>query len=106
MSDTILTQHPDPHKRGVNIDKAKYDFIRAEIIKAVGELGPMSAMQLVRHLDARIGDEKFGASVGWYATAVRLDMEAKKEILYNREAKKPVVSLANGLDQMQSVKDI
>lgn len=93
MSDTILTMNPDPNKKGANIDKAKYDFIHAEILKALKELGPMGAMQLVKALDSRIGDKKFGASVGWYTTSVRLDMEAKNEIRYNRNDKKPVITL-------------
>ena len=93
MSNKILTLNPDPTKKGVNIDKDKYDFIHSEIIKVLREVGPIGAMQLVRELDARIGDEKFGASIGWYTTAIRLDMEAKKEILYNRSDKKPVITL-------------
>jgi hypothetical protein len=93
MSDTILTLNPDPNKKGVNIDKAKYDFIHAEILKVLQEVGPIGAMKLVNELDARIGDEKFGGSVGWYATAVRLDMEAKHEIVYNRDDKKPLIKL-------------
>jgi hypothetical protein len=93
MSAKILTLNPDPNKKGVNIDKDKYDFMHAEIIKALQETGPIGAMQLVKELDARIGDAKFGASVGWYVTAVRLDMEARNEILYDRSAKKPVIRL-------------
>ena len=93
MSDTILTLNPDPNKKGVNIARDKYDFIHSEIMKVLRETGPIGAMQLVKELDSRIGDDKFGASVGWYATAIRLDMESKKEILYNRSDKKSLVSL-------------
>jgi hypothetical protein len=95
MSEKILTLNPDPAKKGVNIDKDKYDFIRSEILKLLRETGPISAMQVVKQLDARIGDEQFGASVGWYATAVRLDMEARNEIAYDRSAKKPLVKVAD-----------
>lgn len=93
MSDTILTLNPDPSKKGVNIAKDKYDFIHSAILKVLQEKGPIGAMQLVKELDNSIGDEKFGASVGWYTTAVRLDMEAKNEILYNRGDKKPLITL-------------
>jgi len=93
MTDTILTLNPDPNKKGVRIDKAKYDFMHAEILKVLREVGPIGAMALVKELDNRIGDEKFGGSIGWYATAVRLDMEAKNEIRYNRDDKKPVITL-------------
>lgn len=93
MSGKILTLNPDPSKKGVNIDKDKYDFIRAEILKLLQETGPIGAMQLVNELDTRIGDEKFGASVGWYTTAVRLDMEAKRELACDRSDKKPQLKL-------------
>ena len=93
MYDTILTLNPDPQKKGVRISKDKYDFIHSEILKALRDIGPIGAMRLVKELDSRIGDNRFGASVGWYTTAVRLDMEAKKEILYNRKDKKPVIAL-------------
>jgi hypothetical protein len=94
MNDKILTLNPDPNKKGVKIDKDKYDFIHAEILKVLHDTGPIGAMRLVKELDSRIGDTTFGGSVGWYTTAVRLDMEAKNEILYNRNDKKPLVTLA------------
>jgi hypothetical protein len=93
MNDKILTSNPDPNKKGVKIDKDKYDFIHTEILKVLHHKGPLGAMQLVKELDGTIGDEKFGASVGWYVTAIRLDMEAKKEILYNRSDAKPTITL-------------
>jgi hypothetical protein len=93
MSDKILTLNPDPSKKGVNIDKDKYDFIHAEILKVLREVGPIGAMALIRELDERIGDEKFGGSVGWYTMAVRLDMEAKKEVMYSKSGGKTVISL-------------
>ena len=93
MSDKILTINPDSNKKGVSIDKDKYDFIHSEIIKVLQDKGPVGAMQLIKELDDRIGDEKFGGSIGCYATAIRLDMEAKKELLYNRSDKKPLVRL-------------
>jgi uncharacterized glyoxalase superfamily protein PhnB len=86
-------QTATPTKKGVRIDKAKYDFIHAEIIKALRDMGAVSAMGLVRELDERVGDIKFGGSIGWYTTAVRLDMEAKKEILYDRHDKKPQIKM-------------
>jgi hypothetical protein len=93
MSDKILTLNPNPGKKGVNVDKDKYEFIHDEIVKVLRDKGPLGAMRLVQELDSRIGDEKFGGSVGWYTTAIRLDMEAKKEILYDRKAKKPLITL-------------
>lgn len=93
MNDKVLTLNPDPSKKGVSIDQDKYGFIHAEILKVLRDMGPLGAMRLVKELDSRVGDDKFGASVGWYATAVRLDMEAKGEILYDRSNKKPLITL-------------
>ena len=56
--------------------------------------GPIGFMALIAAMKQRLSDAKFGGSVGWYTTAVRLDMEAKGEISYDRKAKKPVFVLA------------
>ncbi len=94
MDDKILTKNPDPNKKGVKIDKDRYDFVRGEILALLKEKGPMGAMTMVQEMDERLGgDEKAGFSVGWYATAIRLDMEARGELIYNRGDKKPVISL-------------
>lgn len=94
MSDKILTRNPDPKKKGVNIDKDRYDFIRAEILKTLKHEGPLASMKLIAAMDKRLGgDVKFGSSIGWYTMAVRLDLEARGEILYDRSTKKPVLTL-------------
>ena len=95
MNEKILTKNPDPDKKGVRIDKDRYDFIHDEIISTLKDNGPLSAMELVDEVNRRLGgDKKAGFSVDWYATAIRLDMEARGEILYNRGDKKPVISLS------------
>jgi hypothetical protein len=93
MSEKILTKNPDPQKKGVSIDRERYDFMKGEILSLLQEKGPLGAMQMVRELDGRLDEKKLGFSIGWYATAVRLDLEARGEILYDRSAKKPVITL-------------
>jgi len=94
MAEKILTKNPDPSKKGVKIDKDRYDFVHDEIIGLLKDKGPLGAMQMVNEMDKRLGgDKKVGFSIGWYTTAIRLDMEARGELLYNRKAKKPVVAL-------------
>lgn len=71
MSDKILTQHPEG-KRGVNIDRTKYDQVRSAILDATfQELNEAVG----RHLEGR-----FDGSIGWYFTTVKLDLEARGEI--------------------------
>jgi hypothetical protein len=36
VDEKILTQHPDPAKRGVRINKVKYDMIRETILDILG----------------------------------------------------------------------
>ena len=94
MNEQILTLNPDPNKKGVKVDKAHYDFVRAEILKAIKKEGPLASMQLVDVMIRRLGKDKtFGKSIGWYTMAVHLDLESKGELLYDRKAKKPVLSL-------------
>lgn len=93
--DKVKTLNPDPNKKGVSIDKERYNFIHDEIIRLLREKGPLAAMQMVREMDKRLGgDKKVGYSIGWYTTAIRLDMEAKGELSYDRKAKKPVIILS------------
>ena len=92
--DKILTKNPDPAKKGVSIDMDRYNFIKQEILRLLKEKGPLGAMQLVSEMDKRLGgDKKAGFSIGWYTTAVRLDLEARGKIQYDRSAKKPVVTI-------------
>ncbi|MBE2222501.1 MAG: hypothetical protein IAF02_13220 [Anaerolineae bacterium] len=79
MSDKIMTLHPQG-KAGVNIDKAKYDTIRAAILAAITENGGEIAFKdlptaVASHLSA-----PFDGSIGWYTTTVKLDLEARGEI--------------------------
>ena len=94
MADRIMTLNPDPSKKGVPIEKQRYDFVRHEMLNLLQEKGPLGAMQIVREMDERLGgDKKVGYSIGWYTTAIRLDLEARGELMYDRSAKKPVVTL-------------
>ena len=83
MSDTIYTQHPDPSKQGVNINKAKYDVIHDEIVGFLGVAGPSSLSEITRAVSDRIGDS-FEGSIGWYVTTVKLDMESRGELTCDR----------------------
>ncbi len=93
-TDKILTLNPDSTKKGVNVDKDRYDFIKSVILKMLKVHGPLSSRKLVEvvvdHVNSNGGVEY---SIGWYAMAVRLDLEARGEVLYGRADKKPLISL-------------
>ena len=77
MSEKIMTQHPEG-KQGVNIDKAKYDAVRGAILSVLDEHEDYAFADLLDSVSERLPD--FEGSVGWYATTVKLDLEARGEI--------------------------
>ena len=96
MNEKILTLNPDPAKKGVKIDKDRYENMRSVILEILKANGPLSSSKLVEAVVATIeANGKVDYSVGWCAMAVKLDLEARSEICYDRSVKKPVVTLSN-----------
>lgn len=79
MPDSILAQHPDPAKQGVNIDAAKYHAVRAAIEAVIDERHDVAFRDLVETVKRRL-DGCFDGSVPWYVTTVKLDLEARRVI--------------------------
>lgn len=80
MSEKIMTLHPDG-KAGVNIDKAKYDAIRSAILASITDNGGEIAFKdLATAVTAHLSTP-FDGSIGWYTTTVKLDLEARDEII-------------------------
>jgi hypothetical protein len=75
MSDKIMTLHPEG-KQGSNIDKAKYDQMRAAILMVLSEREEMTFADLNAAVEQLLGDS-FEGSIGWYFTTVKLDLEAR-----------------------------
>lgn len=95
MNDKVLTKNPDPSKKGVKIDKDRYDFMRKVILSILKKQGPLSNAALIEAVvDEVERDGKVEYSVGWCAMAVKLDLEANGEVVYDRSVKKPVIQLA------------
>ncbi len=71
------------HPRGLqspNIERAKYDYMRAAILELLGEQDKIpfkDAMEIIyeRHKDT------FDGAIPWYYTTVKLDMEARGELI-------------------------
>jgi hypothetical protein len=73
----ILTKHPKG-KRGVNIDKNKYDVIRKAIIESLYK-NQLTFTGLNNEIKNKLGNS-FEGSIGWYVETVKLDLEANKII--------------------------
>ena len=76
--DRILTMHP-AGKKGVNIHRDKYEFIKAYILRKIEAEGEITFSDLA---DAAVDEisEQFDGKVLWYITTVKLDLEARELI--------------------------
>ena len=84
MSEKIQTLHPDPNKKGVNIDRKKFDLVRQGIFDVLGGSENMKPMVLFDGVAEHLKGQLEG-SIKWYAVSVKLDMEARGEIKHDRK---------------------
>ncbi len=78
MEEKILTKHPQG-KQGFSISKARYDLIRETILQIIRDYGEISFTELLMMCE-HILTGKFSGSISWYATKIKLDLEARGEI--------------------------
>lgn len=78
LTEKILTRHPEG-KKGVNISKQKYDFIRNYILATLSEYKEITFEQLS---DMALNDltGRFDGKVLWYLVTIKLDLEARQII--------------------------
>lgn len=74
-----MTLHP-AGKTGVNIDKRKYDTVRGAILQSLQEHGTLTFGDLTAEVRRRL-EGTFAGSISWYVTTVKLDLEARGEVL-------------------------
>jgi hypothetical protein len=79
MNERVRTWHPDPQKKGVSINKDKYEIIRAVIFHSLKENKEMSFRELIDDVELKLTGN-FDGSIPWYVTTVKLDLEARKII--------------------------
>jgi len=84
MSEKILTLHPDPAKKGVNISREKFDLVKSGILEVMGKAGQMKPRAMFQSVADHLKGQMEG-SIGWYAVSVKLDMEARGEIEHDRK---------------------
>ena len=71
----ILTRHPEG-KQGVNIDREKYDAMKAAILRCMRGRGEAPLRAVREDVENELQD-RFERSVSWYFTTVKLDLEAR-----------------------------
>ncbi len=91
--DRMTTLHPQPGKLGVSIELEKYGQIRDAIYRVLDEQGNLSFTELTEEVTADLGSS-FDGSIPWYVTTVKLDLEARREIVCNRGGKRQIISRA------------
>ena len=72
-----MTLHPDPTKKGVNIDRAKYDIMKAAILELLAEQEDATFGGLLTEVETHLKDT-FDGSISWYYITVKLDLEARR----------------------------
>jgi hypothetical protein len=76
--DRVQTLHPDPAKSGPRIDRTLYDAAKTVILEAAAADNGVAFGELSDLLKRRAPTSLFeGRSPGWYATTVKLDLEAR-----------------------------
>lgn len=79
VEEKILTQHPQG-KSGVSISLEKYQSIRQAIIVSLIDGEEMTFEKLRNEVQRQL-EGKFDGSISWYYTTVKLDLEARGEIV-------------------------
>lgn len=94
MEDRILTRHPQG-KQGVNIERKKYEQMRTLILELLSIHSPIGFTPLMKIVEREISGS-FDGSVSWYFTTVKLDLEARGELLRKKiKGKEVLVMPAN-----------
>lgn len=75
MEQKIITLHPEG-KEGVRIDEQKYTAVKEAILACLSSETEVGFTELVDMLD-RMLKPAFEGSIPWYATTVKLDLEAR-----------------------------
>ena len=92
MEEKILTAHPQG-KQGVRISKDKYEKTRQAILSSLKQQGKLTFGQLVESVESRLVG-RFDGSIPWYTTTVKLDLEARSEIVRITKTKPTQYQLA------------
>jgi len=80
--DRVVMENPNTGRTDGTIARAMYEPVRAAILEAIEEEQPLPLAQLADEVKRRTPAELWvDASVLWYTTSVKLDLEAKGLVL-------------------------
>ncbi len=83
MSDKIQLQHPEG-KNMPRIDTQKYEAVHSGIKEVLSTNGAMKPMAMLHALAIHIEGQIEG-SITWYGESVKLDMQAKGELIHDKK---------------------
>ncbi len=75
----VFTQTVTPGKRGIHIEKAKYEPIHDAILAVLKERKEIQFADLSAAVSLKL-KSGFEGNISWYATTVKLDMERRRII--------------------------
>lgn len=76
--DRVVLLNPNTGREDLPIRRAMYEPVRAAILAAIDDAGELAFSDLRAEVDRRTPASLWdGASVGWYTTSVKLDLEAR-----------------------------
>jgi hypothetical protein len=78
-TERIRLLHPEG-KKGVNMERKKYAQMHAEIVKVLDERAEIGFTEALEIIEKRL-EGKFDGKIAWYYVSVKLDMEAKGELI-------------------------
>lgn len=89
MSDKVAVENVNVPGQVTNVDAAKYNAMKAAMM-TVMSAAPMTATQIKEAAKPHLPEDLFpgGATSGWWAKTVQLDLEAKGVL--TRHATKPL----------------
>ena len=76
----IQLLHPDPQKKGVNIERRKFEQMHAAIQQLLNEREMIGFTEAMTEIENRLAG-KFEGKIGWYYVSVKLHMEAIGELI-------------------------
>jgi hypothetical protein len=76
---TTATKNPGKGKKGPRIDATRYELMKAAILAVVPrDADGVTFASLPKLVEKKLAGDVFaGASIPWYATTVKLDLEAR-----------------------------
>ena len=87
----IVALHPDPKKKPVNINRAKYETVKGAIMSTLRK-NQLTHAELNNIIKSKL-KKNFDGSVPWYVETVKLDLEARGLIERDKQGKPPVYRL-------------